>query len=647
MDREESPNDASPPRTPRPPRNAKAECSICSNLDIRILRKSRWRHHGLTLGERKWTFNVLASDLESQIATCKYCAFLCDALREYEDDSDLDDWKMQDEDERWVGITGKDSGILELSCDKLNLQLYTRGISTPWHTTGKLGYIHEDPLSNQSIQVLLTWIQECTGQHPRCAMTSPARLPSRVINVGPANGSKQPFLYNSRGETRQYATLSYCWGDVQPMTTTRATLRQREAGIDFWELPKTFQDAIFTTRRLGLTYLWIDALCIVQDDKNDWQKESAKIAAIYHGSHITISATTAPDCASGFLSLRDNEDDAELQFVGDNGVQQSVFARKYVHEHHVPFNKPPSTYDEPEPDQDDFPVLKRAWCWSERRLATRVLHFLEDEMIFECATSSRCECMALDERANGVKRDFATMAEHNDQPYAKDMWKKLITEYTQAGMTLPKDALPALSGIAKLMRAPLMGNYFAGLWTGHLHELLLWQSAPGQDCHRAMHYQAPTFSWASRIGPVTYIPWDTTQKMCFVSFLEASAVLKTADPDGEVSNGWIRVKGRLTPAMLNCYYDHANNLTCLIEAKEGITQFEPDAVEDVDGETGKIVYCLPIVSNPPKYAGGDVGRIWTLVLRQAKKVPNAFKRIGITSGIYMRNLDRDSAHLYA
>ena len=473
-------------------------------------------------------------------------------------------------------------------------------------------------------------------------MTSPARLPSRVINVGPADGTKQPFLYNSRGETRNYATLSYCWGENQPMTTTRATLRQREAGIDFWELPKTFQDAIFTTRRLGLTYLWIDALCIIQDDKTDWQKESAKMASIYRGSHITISATTAPDSVTGFLAFRTNESDTELQFIGDNGIQYPVFARKYVHGPHVPYTRPSSAYGAIQLNRDEFPVFKRAWCYSERRLATRVLHFLDDETVFECATSARCECMALDERPNGVKRDFATMVKHSDQPYAKDLWKNLVMEYTRAGMTLSKDALPALSGIAKLMRAPPMGNYFTGLWTGHLHELLLWQSAPGQDCHRAMHYQAPTFSWASRLGPASYVQWDTTQKLYFVTFLEASAVLKTVDPDGEVTNGWIRLKGRLTPAVLNCYYDHSNNLTCLIEARGGITQFEPDAIEDVDGATCKTVYCLPIVSNPPKYAGGDVGRIWTLVLRQAKKVPNAFKRIGITSDIYMRNLDRYS-----
>jgi hypothetical protein len=118
------------------------------------------------------------------------------------------------------------------------------------------------------------------------------------------NGDLQ--LCEGQNEIAQYATLSHCWGFHQPLRTTKATLDLHLQKIRFSDLAKTFQDAAVTCRRLGIRYLWIDSLCIVQGDEEDWQIQSAQMASIYKGSTLTIAASSAHDGTEGcFLSTPD------------------------------------------------------------------------------------------------------------------------------------------------------------------------------------------------------------------------------------------------------------------------------------------------------------------------------------------------------
>ena len=87
-----------------------------------------------------------------------------------------------------------------------------------------------------------------------------------------------------------YIALSHCWGKAPIVRTTKDTLSRRRQGIDTSLLPPAFQDAILIARRLEVRYLWIDSLCIIQDDELDWQTESAKMSTIYQNALLTISA---------------------------------------------------------------------------------------------------------------------------------------------------------------------------------------------------------------------------------------------------------------------------------------------------------------------------------------------------------------------
>ncbi|KAF2024130.1 hypothetical protein EK21DRAFT_51272, partial [Setomelanomma holmii] len=101
-----------------------------------------------------------------------------------------------------------------------------------------------------------------------------------------------------------YATLSHCWGPEglpDQAKTTQEALELHKQEIRTEHLPRTFRDAIHATKGLGLEYLWIDALCIIQGSKADWIQEGIKLASIYANSTITLAAESARDSSEGLF----------------------------------------------------------------------------------------------------------------------------------------------------------------------------------------------------------------------------------------------------------------------------------------------------------------------------------------------------------
>lgn len=84
---------------------------------------------------------------------------------------------------------------------------------------------------------------------------------------------------------------------------TKASWAKLTVNIFLSDLPPLFQDAIIITRQLGLRYLWIDSLCIIQDSLRDWETEAAKMASIYQNSYVTISATDASNGSAKCLQI--------------------------------------------------------------------------------------------------------------------------------------------------------------------------------------------------------------------------------------------------------------------------------------------------------------------------------------------------------
>ena len=144
--------------------------------------------------------------------------------------------------------------------------------------------------SDEAFEVARAWKADClSDSHKLYESPQSPPLPTRVVDVGLQDDVVK--LIEPEGATGRYFCLSHCWGLEQIITTTRANLQVHKREIPLNLLPQTFRDAVLLTRRLGIAYIWIDYLCIVQDDNNDWKVESGKMERIYRNAHLTIAAT--------------------------------------------------------------------------------------------------------------------------------------------------------------------------------------------------------------------------------------------------------------------------------------------------------------------------------------------------------------------
>ncbi|KAF2122363.1 heterokaryon incompatibility protein-domain-containing protein, partial [Lophiotrema nucula] len=150
-----------------------------------------------------------------------------------------------------------------------------------------------------AMQLLKMWMLRCNAEHHRCSQITTSgyqlALPTRVLDIS----EDEVRLYISRGEDEKYAALSHCWGPDPPIKTLKSNFSSHLRGICFERLPNTFRQAIQVARELSLKYIWIDSLCIIQDDKSDWEKEAIKMGSVYEGAEITIAATGSTNAHDG------------------------------------------------------------------------------------------------------------------------------------------------------------------------------------------------------------------------------------------------------------------------------------------------------------------------------------------------------------
>ena len=411
------------------------------------------------------------------------------------------------------------------------------------------------------IETITRWITACNEGHsreaplhtrstfPLCQRAEIETLPTRVLDLGSGNRNEDPVLVETCGLTARYVCLSHCWGQSQCIKTTRSTHDKWKLGIPWSMLPQTYQDAIVITRWLGIQYIWIDSLCIIQDDSADWERQSSRMAAIYGNSFLTIAATSAADGNGGCLPTY-NPQLHELSFYTPTGEQHTVFVRKHLA--HRPYS---DRYDE---KIHNPPLLKRAWTFQEHLLAPRVLQCTQSELIWECNSALCCECsylqpgdaffksayakatttsktkglLLVDEDSTSVP-ELITLSQTSD---VKTHWEELVQRYSKRRLTFPSDKLPALSGIAKQLQ-PLLGpGYFAGLWEQDLLHGLFWEVQLRVYPRRTAEYTAPTWSWASVDGQVFYAGKIDLSKP-HAEIIAVHCLPSGQDPTGQVAQG--------------------------------------------------------------------------------------------------------------
>jgi hypothetical protein len=284
-----------------------------------------------------------------------------------------------------------------------------------------------------------SWMDECSSQHENCPHNRISSLPSRLLDVR----GDTIRLYNSRGHSGTYLTLSHCWGSgPNRIVTTSHNLKGHKQGIKWENLSRTYRDAISVTRRLGFQFIWIDSLCIVQDDPDEWELESGKMAQIYENSYITVCATHSKDGDGGLFNDRHRTSrhtkDIDLAAPWLADKTSGIYARFYYGYQFKALAKNNST-------SGLSPLLTRAWTLQERVLAARTIDYMCDEIVWECRTRRRCECLEEDRncRLLGIQRaifnsaiNLAGSSSGGGNTQACDPWESVVRAYSSLDLSV-------------------------------------------------------------------------------------------------------------------------------------------------------------------------------------------------------------------
>jgi hypothetical protein len=366
-------------------------------------------------------------------------------------------------------------------------------------------------------------------------------LPKRVLKIQ-EDAYKISLFIPEDTVKDEYATLSHCWGGQSTLTLTENTMQSLLEGIVTKDLPKSIQDAVWITHRIGIQYLWIDSLCIMQDDLNDWIGESAKMDKIYSSSSCTIAATRASNGSEGFLGEREARRYIKIPYQ-----YAETSSHCLASELPLKFAESPSRILEFE----DEPLSKRGWALQERYVSQRTLNFCKSQIIFDCRHGSWCEDDLLE--IDTPKLNFQKYNGPKGYMVSRSDWLSVVTSYSRRHLTDARDKLPALAGLAarlalvdvdKEVSCTANNQYLAGLWVDDLVTSLAWDidqhSSPGV---RLSFYRAPSWSWASIDGPVTF----RLRRLSPLAIIKDVYVdlESISSPFGRINFGWIRLKARI------------------------------------------------------------------------------------------------------
>ncbi|CAH0044471.1 unnamed protein product [Clonostachys solani] len=447
------------------------------------------------------------------------------------------------------------------------------------------------------------WYSDCREKHARCNVSrrSLSYSPTRLLDLN-YHGSDLRLIMTAEETIKEdYATLSHCWGGQSIIKLTTDTLAQFQNKIGTTSLPQTFRDAILVARRLGIRYLWIDSLCIIQDSLEDWQKEAALMGEVYSNSTLNVMATA---CRNSHQSLFRSRDQGELLHYTVrtewDGIKPETcyILSRWFWDNHTLF----------------APLNRRGWVLQERILPPRALHFTYNQLVWECREQESCE-MYPDGLPRFLKSMNYSFVKHLDidasqawlthlqesslsQRDCYEKWLRVIRMYWYTRTTKDTDKLVAISGLAKRMGGALKDRYLAGLWEGNLPSNLLWyvHIVDGKCC-RPENYRAPSWSWASIEANEGVNLWHTPlRERVLVEIEEASVTpLSNIDVTGEVIDGHLRLRGSVLQAELIIHdpsaREESGRLQIRVQGEKVDGKFFPD--ENITA-TSTSVYCLPV-----------------------------------------------------
>ncbi|CAK1359297.1 unnamed protein product [Cercospora beticola] len=276
------------------------------------------------------------------------------------------------------------------------------------YTGGTACVVPIDGTSHSCMNTIRSWIQRCDNTHSFCRIDKSASTEENVESSYPrllirlGNTAEDLCIQQSDPGHKRYGALSYCWGRSESLKLVRENYVRLSKCLPWSDLAKTHQDAIHVSRELGLEYLWIDALCIIQDEPEQQAAEITNMATIYANAYVTIAASSSAGGESGFLRAR--EPTLTVAVTLKDGNRFDVFAREVVSHATFDYGWDAMTPEIAQGYQEwlnaetttRFPLFGRGWAWQERLLSPRILHFTDTEVIWECLDSISCECGTLE-----------------------------------------------------------------------------------------------------------------------------------------------------------------------------------------------------------------------------------------------------------
>ncbi|KAF2964618.1 hypothetical protein GQX73_g8957 [Xylaria multiplex] len=488
-----------------------------------------------------------------------------------------------------------------------------------------------DISSQTYFEILRQWLENCDNNHtclPKPKEGSITRMPTRLIDVEEKGQQYVHLLETQHSQISQvqylrYIALSHPWGNTDNLShycTTRENIAHHKAAIDIDVLPRTFKDAIHTTRKLGVRYLWIDSLCIVQGEGGDFEEEVKYMETVFSSAYCVIAATCASGMFSGFLNSREEREVVELERPGDSPLYVCEFI------------------DDFQGDVIDGPLNKRGWVLQERALARRTIYFAKKQTYWECGEGVRCETLARmkkpffsNQAAFLGDPEFPKVAAGSPKGGQIRLYELLYTRYSTLQFTKSCDRPLAIAGLEqRLIRAfKTDGGY--GVFARYFGRGLLWQrdvaSAPQVmkpiQFPKSQKYKVPSWSWMAYEGAITFmdlpfreIEWE--EKEVRSPWSPPSPVLSSSSRLDHGSNAvW-----------------HTTNITEKIDLIVVARDFSASADNYIvydrgERPTDQVVKCV-VVGRRKMKAEVDDGRIH-YVLVVAQKRGAGYERIGVGS----------------
>jgi hypothetical protein len=433
--------------------------------------------------------------------------------------------------------------------------------------------------SEECLAWILSGIRSCNDLH-QCMQQGQPSMPTRLLEV-----SADSILLRTGISTHErYVTLSHRWGqnvDNIPKLTRENLVQLSHEGLACTALSPTFRDMADLTYRMGIRFLWIDSLCIIQEDPDDFDRESGRMAEVFRSAYLCIFAAHGEDGHTGLYNARYKNADRfehihQIYIRGPDGTDITVDWQEQILVGHDRTFSDEAKFEFAARVSRESPggkqrLFERGWVFQEGLLSPRGIIFGNRELVRFCKEDASCECgqttkELFDLRSQFLNRDDqATYTISHDRGVLRGScsrlkhWCTIVQNYSQHFLTFESDRLPAFSGVAKAFRSNSTGEhdmrhdkYLAGCWLSFFPEMLCWAidenpNLPRNRKERTYHRRsvtgtgAPSWSWTSVDAAVRWNDDFYDKEIALVEVSNVDLELAGEDETGAVRKAHLHI----------------------------------------------------------------------------------------------------------